>query len=59
MWHLFPTETGSALYEGLIEEENRQITAGLRGFTPEETRDLLLLVKKLQGNIQLGWQKQH
>ncbi|MCI2100320.1 MAG: hypothetical protein LKJ91_04860 [Acidaminococcus sp.] len=59
MWHLSPTAEGSKLYKELIEEENRQIAAGLRGFSPKETRELLKLVKKLQENVQLDWLENH
>ena len=54
-WNLFPTESGKKLYEALIQEENRELSLNLQGFTEKEIDEVLRLVAKLQNNMQDHW----
>jgi DNA-binding MarR family transcriptional regulator len=54
-WNLFPTAKGTELYQKLIHEENREISAGLRGFSRAEAEQLQQMAVRLQNNIRCDW----
>ncbi|MHC1682964.1 MAG: MarR family winged helix-turn-helix transcriptional regulator [Clostridiaceae bacterium] len=52
---LYPTEKGLKSYDGIIDEENKNIEICLKGFSEDEKNLVTKLIVKMSKNIESEW----
>lgn len=55
MWRLFPLPKGIEAYPEIIDEENSNIEACVKGFSESEKKNAYLLLRKMRENIEERW----
>lgn len=55
MWRLFPMPKALETYPHIIDEENCNIDACLKGFSVDEKAHALQLLRKMRENIEARW----
>lgn len=56
-WHLFPAVKAQAVYQYIIQEENRNIEVCFTGLGTEERDTVYKLLRRMRENIEQDWKE--